>query len=216
MIKGVIFDLDGTLLHTVPDLHDCMNAMLRHFGYPEITENDTRRFIGHGAREFVLQSLPPEARGMEKECLKFYGEYYEQSGSPKTALFDGVDELLKKLTADGVKLAIVSNKPQRNTEDVYRKYLSAYNFAYVTGHVKGVEVKPDPTLTLDCIQKLGLKKEETVFVGDGETDVQTAIRAGIKGISVLWGYRDKAELIEAGATHFVETASQLYQAIRSL
>lgn len=216
MIKCVIFDLDGTLLHTVPDLHDCMNAMLRHFGYPEITESDTRRYIGHGAREFVLQSLPPEAKGREKECLKFFGAYYEKSGSPKTALFDGIDQLLKKLTADGVKLAIVSNKPQRNTEDVYRKYLSAYNFAYVTGQVKGIEVKPDPTLTLDCIQKLGLNKEETVFVGDGETDVKTAIRAGIKGISVLWGYRDQSELEDAGATRFVENTQQLYQVICSL
>ncbi len=216
MIKGVIFDLDGTLLHTIPDLHDCMNATLRHFGYPEITESDTRRFIGHGARDFVLQSLPPKARDKEKECMEYYNEYYENSGSPKTALFDGVDTLLKQLTADGIKLAIVSNKPQRNTKDVYRKYLSAYDFSYVSGQVNGVDVKPDPALTLRCIEKLGLKKEQTVFVGDSETDVQTAINAGVVGIAVLWGYRDKKQLAEVGAKRFAESPRALYEMIQSL
>ena len=216
MIKGVIFDLDGTLLHTLPDLHDSINATLRNFGYPEISEIDTLHFICHGARDFVFKSLPQDAKDNVEACLAFFGEYYEKSGSPRTALFDGIDGVLKKLAEQGVKLGIVTNKPQRNAEDVYRRYLSAYPFTYVTGQVEGVDVKPDPTLTLQCIKAFGLEKQQVVFVGDGETDVQTAINAGIQGIAVTWGYRQKTDLKKAGAVHFADTPEMLLDMICSL
>lgn len=216
MVKGAIFDLDGTLVHSLPDLRDCMNAMLRKFGYPEITEAETMRNIGRGAREFVLQSLPAEARGREEECRRAYAEIYAASGSPKTALFPGIPELLTRLSSAGVKLAVVSNKPQRNTEQVYEKYLSAYAFDYVTGHRPGTEIKPDPASTFACLAALGLEPGETAFIGDGETDAQAALRSGTLGISVLWGYRTREELAAAGATRFARTPAELFDILNSL
>lgn len=210
MVKGAIFDLDGTLVHSLPDLHDSMNAMLRFYGYPEIDEAAVRRNIGCGAAEFVLRSLPSHARDRAAECRKKYGEIYAAGGSPKTALFPGIADVLRALKAEGVRLAIVSNKPHKNTLQVYEKYLSDFDFDFVYGQQPGGSTKPDPEGTLACLAALGLRPEEAAFVGDGETDAETAIRAGTHGVSVLWGYRSEAELRAAGARLFARDAAELY------
>ncbi len=203
MNKAVIFDLDGTLIDSLPDILEQVNITLKEFKAPLRTAEEIRQFIGNGARNLIKQSFGDISEDDLDERLAFYNERYTNSGSPKTKLFEGVEELLLSLKERGYKLAILTNKPQRTTDEVYSKYLSFANFDMVVGQSSSVKCKPDKTATLNILEKLNVKKEDAFFIGDGETDVLTSINAGIKNISVLWGYRDKNQLLNVGATTFV-------------
>lgn len=204
MNKAVIFDLDGTLIHSLPDIFEYVNLTLEKFNAPLRNESEIRQFIGNGARNLIKRSFGEVTETELDERLAFYNEKYTNSGSPKTRLFDGVKELLLTLKARGYKLAILTNKPQKTTDEVYQKYLSFANFDMVVGQSNSVKCKPDKTATLNILKQLNVDKENAFFIGDGETDVLTSINAGIKNVSVLWGYRDKDQLSEAGATIFVQ------------
>lgn len=214
MNKAVIFDLDGTILHTVPDITDNINLMLKKFGYPLLTEKEVAAKVGSGARRLVYDCIGKDITEKElDERLEYYNKLYTESTSPKTRLFDGVEELILRLEKDGYKLAIMTNKPQETTDTVKREHLSKFNFLKIVGSSNGVKCKPDKTATEDLIKFLGVDKENVWFLGDGETDALTAINAGINGISVLWGYREKEQLIKAGATVFASTPKEVYKII---
>lgn len=215
MNKGVIFDLDGTLLHTVPDITDNVNKMLVKYGYPTVSEKDVARFVGNGAGKLVERCIgKPLTEEELKERLAYYNKIYTECGSPKTALFDGIGEVLKGLKERGYKIAILTNKPQPTTDRVYCNYLSEYNFDMVVGSSDKVKCKPDKTATMEILSKLDVAPENAYFVGDGETDTITSLNAGTKGIAVLWGYRDKADLEKAGATIFARTPLELLSLIK--
>lgn len=213
MDKLIIFDLDGTLIDSLPDIYECVNLTLSHFNYPLRQKSEIRQFIGNGARNLIKQSFG-DINGAElDEKLAFYNKIYTESGSPKTRLFDGVPEMLYSLKEKGYKLAILTNKPQMTTEKVYEKYLSQFNFDMVVGQSGSVKCKPDPTATLNILKTLGVQKQNTIFIGDGETDVLTSKNAGVKNISVLWGYRDKDQLEKAGASNFVNQIKDIFTLI---
>lgn len=214
MIKAVIFDLDGTLLNTYPDLHVAMNAMLKEFALPPISEAEVKSFIGYGAKQYVQSAIPQNMWDKTDECLAVYNKIYDEGKSPLTRLYDGIDILLKKLKKMGIKLAIVSNKPQTSTDEVYARYLKDYQFDYVYGQRPNFETKPSAQPTLFVLKELGLKPEEAVFVGDGETDMQTAINSGVTAIGVLWGYRNEQQLKMAGGKYFAADAEILLQLIQ--
>lgn len=215
MVKAVIFDLDGTLLNTYPDLHVAMNAMLKEFSLPPISEAEVKSYIGYGARQYVQSAIPESMWDRTDECLAAYNRIYDGGGSPLTRLYDGIDGLLKELKKLGLKLVILSNKPQPSTDEVYAKYLKDYDFDYVYGQRPGFETKPSVQPTLFVLKELGLRPEEAVFVGDGETDMQTAINSGVAGIGVLWGYRSKEQLEKAGGKYFAASAGELLSLIQS-
>ena len=209
-MKTVIFDLDGTLLDTVDDLKDSINAMLTQFGYPTLTKEQVKRTIGSGAKRLVADSLPEKVSEERlDECLAVYSRIYYSSGSPKTKLFGGMGEVLTELKARGYKLAVLSNKPQKSTDQVCGKYLNGFAFDMIVGQSESVKCKPDPAGTLYIMRTLGAKKEETFLVGDGETDVLTAIKAGVNGIGALWGNRTKSDLAAAGCKTFVSSPYEL-------
>ncbi len=212
--KLVIFDLDGTLLDTSGDLCDAMNAMLEFYGFPHITVEQAKAYIGNGAKNFVIRSLPVGCEIPIEECLKKYNEIYNSSGSPKTALYDGIDVLLKNLKMDGAMLAIASNKPQPSMDEVYKRYLKQYDFDYVYGNRPCFAHKPDKECGEFILNELGVLPENAVVVGDGETDVRFAENLGCTGIAVTWGYRDKKVLTDAGAKIFADSASELYDIIK--
>ena len=213
MNKAVIFDLDGTLIDSLPDILEHVNITLEKFNAPLRTHQEIRQFIGNGARNLIKQSFGDVTEDELDERLAFYNEIYTNSGSPKTKLFDGIKELLLTLKERGYKLAILTNKPQKTTDEVYQKYLSFANFDIVVGQSSSVKCKPDKTATLNILEQLNVKKEDAFFIGDGETDVLTSINAGIKNVSVLWGYRDKNQLISVGATTFVQHPKEILSLI---
>lgn len=213
-MKTVIFDLDGTILDTLPDLKDSINAMLDFFGYKTLTAEEVKKTIGSGARRLVADSLPePVSEERLDECLKKYTEIYYSSGSPKTKVFSGMDKVLQTLKARGYKLAVLSNKPQLSTDQVCEKYLKDFGFDMIVGQSESVRCKPDPAGAQYIMRSLGAGKEETFLVGDGETDVLTAINAGVKGVGALWGNRTKEDLIAAGCKTFAEYPEQLLDVI---
>ena len=213
MNKAVIFDLDGTLIDSLPDILEQVNITLEKFSSPPRSYDEIRQFIGNGARSLIKESFGDITEDELDERLAFYNEKYTKSGSPKTKLFDGVKELLLTLKERGYKLAILTNKPQKTTDEVYQKYLSFANFDMVVGQSSSVKCKPDKTATLNILEKLNVKKENAFFIGDGETDVLTSINAGIKNVSVLWGYRDKNQLQKVGATTFVRYPKEILSLI---
>ncbi|MBE5754703.1 MAG: HAD family hydrolase [Clostridiales bacterium] len=205
MQKLIIFDLDGTLLDSLPDIQDCLNKTLEKFGYKTHDRSAVMRFIGTGARNLVKKGLPEGTCDEEIDrLLKYYNEIYTNSGSPKTKLFDGVKEVVQELANRGYKMAILTNKPQITTDAIFNQYMSDMPIDLVIGQRDGVKIKPDPTVTNSILEKYGVEKQNAFFIGDGETDVITAINAGINGVAVLWGYRSKDELQDAGATIFVQ------------
>ncbi len=207
MTRAVLFDLDGTLLDTLPDIHFVLNETLKRFSYPQLTVKQTLAYIGEGAFRLVERALPPHADNMQA----FFEEFknvYAACENTNTCVFDGIDGLLVRLKAQGVKIGIVTNKPQEATEACVKRFFPDV-FEFVGGDSGNFPCKPDPSLAQYAALSLRVPFEECVFVGDGETDAQTAINAGMKGVSVLWGYRTREQLEQAGATRFASTVNEL-------
>ena len=215
MKRLVIFDLDGTLTDTIPDIEDNVNKTMRKFGFPEITRDEARRFVGNGAKVLIERSLKGVMPENFNEIVDFYNESYNFCGSPKTCVYDGMTELLKELKKEGYLLAVVSNKPQDGTTEVIRKFFGDGLFDYVYGQREGVKTKPDKEPVEIVLKALNVLKKDAVYVGDSEVDALTAINADLYGISVLWGFREKSLLIETGAVNFAENASELHEIIEN-
>ena len=206
MKKLAIFDLDGTLIDSVPDIYDCINVMLEKFGYEKRDIEDIKQMIGNGAKNLVIRAIGKKVSEESiTESLKYYNDIYTSSGSPKTKLFDGIEQTLKILKSRGYLLGIVTNKPQMTTDEINKTYLKNLGFDMVIGQRTGLRMKPDPQAVNLMIEKLNVNKENVYFIGDGETDVQVALNAGVNGVAVLWGYRTKTQLESAGAKVFAST-----------
>lgn len=213
MYKLAIFDLDGTLLDTSRTIHSVLNESLNKFSLPCVSIEDTMRFVGDGARKLVERAVGEQNANLIEKVYKDYSERFANCSNELTSLYDGEAETLENLKRAGVKLAIVTNKPKSAGIVVYNEFLAKFGFCEVLCQTEYVPLKPNPASTCQIIQNSGLKKEECVFVGDGETDVKTAANAGIDCFSVLWGFRSEEQLKAAGATKFVRTYSQLQNEI---
>lgn len=209
MFKTVIFDLDGTLLDTSRDIHKVLNNTLAHFNLPTISLEKTVEYVGNGAKLLVERAIPQSAMGHFNEIYTHYATNFAACDNSLTCLYDGEEEVLLNLKKAGIKLALVTNKPQDATEGVYNKHLKKFGFDFVAGNSNKFPLKPAPALALYAAKMTGSRADECLFVGDGETDVQTAINANMEHLSVLWGFRTKSQLIAAGAINFASSYKQL-------
>lgn len=207
MIKAILFDLDGTLLNTLPDIAARVNEMLAHFSYPPISTEAVRSYIGDGAEKLVERAIPQGAKNLG-ECYAYFRENFVKSGE-LTTLFEGEEDALRNFIRKGYLLAIVTNKPQDATEALIKKFFPEIPFAFVGGDSGLFPCKPDPTLARYAALTMRVSLSECLFVGDGETDARTAHAAGMRHVAVLWGYRTKEQLSAAGATVFARTFSEL-------
>lgn len=214
MVKAIIFDLDGTLLDTSEDIHCILNGCLKKHGIPEISYRKTLEYVGNGAKKLIERACGNFSDKIDSVYKDFSADYVSASND-RTKLYEGEAEVIEKLKAKGVRMAVLSNKPQSALDKVYDKFLSAYGFDIVVGQTEKFPLKPDPGSALHILKKLKAEKGENVFVGDGETDVVTAFNAGIKCISCLWGYRSEAELRGAGAKIFANNFKQLYSILEN-
>ncbi len=214
MNKAVIFDLDGTLLDTLDDIADSINAMLNKYGYRTLTRDRVSALIGSGAKKLIADALPEKLSDEEFiKRLETYNRIYNASGSPKTKLFSGIKETLFELKNRGYSLAVLSNKPQHSTDKVAEKYLNGLGFDFICGQSEKIKCKPDAAGALYVLKELGVKPENAYLVGDGETDVLAAINAGLTGIAALWGNRTKAQLKAAGGKIFAKAPEDILKII---
>jgi phosphoglycolate phosphatase len=199
--RAVLFDLDGTLLDSLEDLAQSMNAVLLRLGFPAHPVAAYRRFVGDGMEVLVRRTLPEACRDETtlaralKEMRSEYGRRQEERTRP----YPGIPELLNELARRRVPMAILSNKPEDATRRLAGTLLGEWAFESVLGAKQGRPKKPDPAGALEVAGELGVPAGEWLYVGDTDTDMLTAQAAGMHGLGVLWGFRDAAELRAAGA-----------------
>lgn len=215
MYKAVIFDLDGTLLDTISDIADSVNAALKSYGHKEYSENQYKYFVGKGIDELIKRIIeegninPNEFDRLKKG----YIAEYAKRNSVKTKPYAGILDLLKQLKARGILTCILSNKPHFQTEEVVRKYFGNAKFDIVFGKLPEYPIKPDPQSAERIIELLNLRKEDILYVGDTDTDIHTARNAGLDSVGVLWGFRSEAELAEAGADYLISDPSAIIRIV---
>jgi phosphoglycolate phosphatase len=203
--SAVLFDLDGTLLDTLGDIAAAMNAVLADWGLPVHPQPAYRRFIGDGAVWLARRVLPEPRRDEETvaRCVEAFRRAYAERGDPTTRPYPGVAGLLDGLTARGLRLAVLSNKPHDFTVALVRRLLGAWPLEPVFGSRPGVPNKPDPTTAVAIAEQHGISPGDWLYLGDTATDMETAGRAGMIAVGVLWGFRGADELRAAGARHLV-------------
>ena len=201
MLKAVFFDLDGTLLDTVPDIQACVNASLQKFGYPALDEAHTKAYVGDGAKMLIERALPAGCPDLDA-CYEDFRRRFATDKSERTRLYPDEMQVLRALKARGLKLAVITNKPQDAAQAVLAKFFPEHFFDFIGGDTGMFPCKPDPSLARYAALKLRLSPAACAFAGDGEPDARVALNAGMYGVSVLWGYRTRAQLEGAGATVF--------------
>ena len=215
MLKAVLFDLDGTLLDTVPDIQKCVNDMLVSRGYPTIDYAQTCAYVGDGAIKLIERALPAGAGDVE-ECYRQFRTAFAASSNALTRLFPDELETLLALKARGLKLGIVTNKPQDATERIVAQFFPEGLFDFVGGDSGMFPCKPDPSLARYAALSMRVSPADCAFVGDGETDAHVARNAGMQGVSVLWGYRTREQLEAAGAEVFVKDFAELQKFLEKI
>ena len=211
--KAVLFDMDGTLLDTLEDLCDSTNHALAQMGYPLRGIEEIRRFIGNGAEKQIRRAVPEgTSEGKIMETLAAFRAYYQDHCQIKTKVYDGLLDVLSELKEKGVKMAVVSNKPDAAVKKLSREYFGD-RLDYAIGPSDGVRCKPYPDMAEEALKALGVENKDAVFVGDSEVDVQTGLNAGLDVIAVSWGFRSRQVMIEAGAKMIADDASELEKLI---
>lgn len=210
MIRLVGFDLDGTLLDTLPDLADAVNYGLNQAGLPSRTLEEIRCFVGNGVFELVRRASAPHDTEEIKAAVKSgFDEYYAKHFYDKSQVYPGIRELLEFLRERGIYAAIYSNKPDTFTKQIADTVFPDYPFAAVMGQRSDFPKKPDASQFKEVQKRLGLRNEECLYVGDSDVDIQTAKNAGVSSVAVDWGFRSREFLIRAGAERIVHTADEL-------
>jgi len=204
--EALIFDLDGTLLDTLDDIADSMNAVLEAHGLPTHQREVYRYFVGEGAVKLVTRALPQELK-KEPEIEEFVSRFrrvYSQNWNVKTRPYDGIPEMLEQLKGLGVRKAVLSNKPDRFTRLCVDEFLSRWEFDFILGENEDMPPKPDPRGAIFISDRLGVSPTYILFVGDTSIDMETALRAGMTPIGALWGFRSGDELRQGGAQFLIE------------
>lgn len=213
-MKACIFDLDGTLTNTLESMTYSVNLTLKEMGLSQITKDQCRMFVGNGARVLIEESLKvsgdPKASRIE-EGMKIYGRIFDQNCTYHVTPYEGIPEMLKALKDRGIHLAVLSNKPNRQTVKVVKEIFGDNIFDYAQGQKDGIRRKPAPDGVWYLMEQMQVSKEECLYIGDSEVDAATGKNAGLKTIGVLWGFRDRKTLETAGADHLIERPEELLQ-----
>ena len=213
-MKACIFDLDGTLTNTLECMTYSVNLTLKEMGLSQITKDQCRMFVGNGARVLIEESLKvsgdPKASRIE-EGMKIYGRIFDQNCTYHVTPYEGIPEMLKALKDRGIHLAVLSNKPDRQTVKVVKEIFGDNIFDYAQGQKDGIRRKPAPDGVWYLMEQMQVSKEECLYIGDSEVDAATGKNAGLKTIGVLWGFRDRKTLETAGADHLIERPEELLQ-----
>ena len=213
-MKACIFDLDGTLTNTLESMTYSVNLTLKEMGLSQITKDQCRMFVGNGARVLIEESLKvsgdPKASKIE-EAMEIYGRIFDRNCTYHVTPYEGIPEMLKALKDKGIQLAVLSNKPDRQTVKVVKEIFGDNIFDYAQGQKDGIRRKPEPDGVWYLMEQMQVSKEECLYIGDSEVDAATGKNAGLKTIGVLWGFRDRKTLETAGVDDLIDRTDELLQ-----
>lgn len=207
-MRALIFDLDGTLVESLPGIAASLNRSLDQHGMPQHPHASVRSFIGDGARKLVERSLTGMSRlDLTEIILEAFAKDYASTWPQGTRVFPGIQELLARLRSRDIPMAVLSNKPHAFTEQIVAKLFPKGTFAAISGNREGMPHKPDPTGALEIATVLNLPPEQCTLIGDSVMDLETASNAAMQSIAVTWGYQDREKL--AVADQLVDQVSEL-------
>jgi len=209
--KAVLFDFDGTLMDTLEDIASSANTVLAHLGFPQHELEAYKYFVGDGIEALATRILPSSQRETTTIARVVAGidREYSQHWPDTTHPYEGIPELLQALTVRGIKMAVLSNKPNDSTKAMVSKLLPHWRFDIVLGARPCVPKKPDPAAALEIADQLNIPPSEFLYLGDTDTDMKTAKAAGMYPIGVLWGCRTAEELSASGARALIQNPMAL-------
>lgn len=211
LFKAILFDLDGTLLDTLEDLADAANHALARNGFPGHPMDSYRHMVGDGVAVLMHRALPEDKRSEDiiRVCIQAFREEYARTWYIKTKPYDGVAEMLDRLTAHSIKMAVLSNKPDEFTKQCVTKFLPKWHFNLVMGHNNSFPLKPDPASAGAIARCLNIPPSQFIYLGDTAIDMKTAVAAGMFPVGALWGFRTGNELLENGALALVKKPQEI-------
>jgi phosphoglycolate phosphatase len=214
--SSVIFDLDGTLLDTLEDLADSTNRALARLEFPMRALDEYRYLVGDGVVMLVTRALPEDRRDPAtiEKCLALYKEEYARNKYVKTKPYAGVEDMLGDVSRQGMKLAVLSNKPHEFTVQCVERFLGKWKWDVVLGQTDEIPRKPSPAGAIEIARRLGESVSAFIYVGDTKTDMQTATAAGMFPVGVLWGFRERPELEASGARVIISEPRELIRLIK--
>lgn len=212
--RACIFDLDGTLIDSLEDLADSVNAALVMAGFPTHPVDTYRTFVGNGIEMLIKRALPPDAlqhmsSAEIQAVVQNMNQVYASNWHAKTRCYAAIPELVAHLHQHGMPLAVLSNKPHAFTCEIIDYFFPQKPFRLVYGARPGLPHKPDPTTALSLAAELAVPPAQITFIGDSNVDIQTGLRAGMSTLGVCWGFRSQEELVSAGAAALVRQPAEI-------
>lgn len=213
---GIIFDLDGTLLDTLDDLANSMNFVLKAHGFPIHDIEKYNYFIGNGLEKLVRRTLPQEELNEEmvKLCLSQLKDEYSKKWHEFTKPYDKIEELLNELSSKGIRMSVLSNKPDQFTKVMIDNFFGSERFDFVFGAREGIPNKPDPHSALEIAELSKIEPSKYLYLGDTSVDMNTARSAGMYAVGVTWGFRTADELLKNGAKLLIDGPMELMELIK--
>ena len=210
----VIFDLDGTILNTLDDLADSLNHVLEANNFPTHTIDEVRMFVGNGIRKLIERALPQDADNATRENIyKQFSEYYGQHSQDKTRPYDGIPELFNELRNVGIKIAVNTNKDEDIAKVICEKYFPGM-IDVIAGGRTDTPIKPAPDGVNKILKTLNIPKEEALYVGDSDVDMQTAHNARLTAIGCTWGFCTRENLLDNHPDSIAEQPSDILSFIQ--
>lgn len=209
MIKAVIFDLDGTILYSLPDIVKAINVAHKLCDLPLVTEAQTRLVLGHGVHALIDKLAGPIKSKLKQQIYTIYQSYYERNATTDSYPYKGIIELLKYLRDQRINMGVASNKSDHIVRNICEEYFNKF-IHICRGDIEGLPKKPDPDMVLDVMKQLRVTKDEVIYVGDSEPDIHVAKHLGLKHIAVSYGYRDTDSLQQLTPNILVDSVNQLH------
>jgi len=216
--KGIVFDLDGTLLDTIEDLGNSVNEVLAYYGCPKHSTAEYKLLVGNGMKRLLDSSFPQEKfqEINRQEAFKLFQQVYDEKYMETTKPYEGIEVLLKSLQEGGIKLGVNSNKRDQYTKSLVHKFFPDIPFVLICGEREDYPRKPDPAAATEIAAAMGLQPQDVLYIGDSEVDIETGKNAGMDTIGVAWGFRCWKELKKQGAVYITERPADIVKIVAGL